>query len=371
MQGTFDPILEVLDLKSYGLLLRPPEPEPGIALVFSGSSHPLLVIVHGQRSISWGEMRWGYQKLYKVDVAERPLGFVLETPCLDSAYHYDIAVSLRCFVDKPDLAVEKQVNDVVAWIRPPFEAAARITSRKYNIHQAKDVESELNSLAVQVFANCGFHISNVVIRVTPHQEVVDWSKERIRIDAQSSLEHQRLHRQQSLHQDLKRLELESALDRQSLEHKLAKQQAEFEIQILQVKTEFYGNLLKTGNINLLALQLSQNPGDVLIVQQALRQQQQEDRDLHMRTLEMLVKADGVEGFQLTELGKSTITQLLGIKNSTNHSLPSVNSTLAGTSQQGEDTICSDSNPMSSTQHEQHLEGKSQNKLPPESDFGIF
>jgi hypothetical protein len=320
MQNTYDPILEIQDLSSLGLLYRPPAPEPGVAMVFSGNSKPLLTILQGQRGVSWGEMRWGFNKLYKVDIAEHPLEFAFDTPCLGQTYLFHVTVSLRCSVAKPELIVENRVNDAAAWIKGSFERAARVISARYDFHQAQEVEQELNSQASQALIGTGFAITGLLIKVVSNQEVIDWNREKIRIDAQSSLEHQRLKREQSLQQDLKKLELEAAIDQQTLEHRLAKQQAEFDIQMLKVKTDFYSSLLKAGNINILALQLSQNPGDVLIVQQALLQQQQAERDMHLRTLEVMIRADGVEGFQLSELGKSTIAQLMSLKNINNPAL---------------------------------------------------
>ena len=66
-----------------------------------------------------------------------------------------------------------------------------------------------------------------------------------------------------------------------------------------------------GNLQILALQLAQSPGDVQAILQALNQEKQLEQAYKIQVLETLLKADAIEGWQLTEVGKLAIKDLMG------------------------------------------------------------
>jgi hypothetical protein len=157
----------------------------------------------------------------------------------------------------------------------------------------------------------GFNLSNFALKLSLQKEVIDWIRDQQRLEITSDLNRQRLEKEQLLANNLRQQSLEAQLKHQELEQLLAKQQATHEIEILRTKAEFYGTLLKGGNLQILALQLAQNPEDVRAIQQAMFQQQQAERDRSIHLLQTLLQADVIEGWQLTEVCKRALSELTG------------------------------------------------------------
>jgi hypothetical protein len=348
MAESYNPILEIKDLGRQGLLQKPPVPEAGVALVFSGDGRPLLTVMQGEKTITWGEARWGYNKLYRVDMTEHPLSFQCDVPCQGDAYQFHAEVTFRCSVLNPQAIVQRNITDVAQWIKSSIEETMRDISRQYDVKDSGNAESPMRFAVNQAISELGFNLSNFTLKLSLEQEVLDWVKtdKRIKEDlhreqVQQDLERQRMNfaleqekqrveqnrqrieQQQQLEQELKVKELEARLKQQQLEQELAQKQAEFELKIMEQKTIFYSSMLQTGNLQLLALQLAQNPGDVQAILQALNQQKQIEREHHIKVLQTLLDADAIEGWQLTEVSKRALKELMGTAEPSLPSAPSV------------------------------------------------
>jgi len=369
MADTYNPLLETKDLGRQGLLQKPPVAEAGVALVFSGDGRPLLTVTQGQKTITWGEARWGYNKLYRVDVTEHPLSFQCDVPCKGDAYQFHAEVTFRCSVRNPQAIVEKNITDVAQWIKSSVEKTMRDISRQYDIKDSGNAEIPMRRAVNEAISESGFNLSNFILKLSLEQEVVDWIKTDTRIQeniqreqTQQDLEKQRrkfeieqeehraelakkqleqqqiletefkrkeleakleqqkleqelarknLEQQQNLENELKRKHLEAKLEQQKLEQELHQKQAEFEFKLMEQKTTFYSSILQAGNLQILALQLAQSPGDIQAILQALNQEKQLDRAYKLQVLDTLLKADAIEGWQLSELSKRTIKDLMG------------------------------------------------------------
>jgi len=369
MPETYNPILERKDLERQGLFQKPPVPEAGVALVFSGDGRPLLTVMVGQKTITWGEARWGYNKLYRVDMTEHPLSFQCDLPCKGDAYQFHAEVTFRCSVHNPQAIVQRNITDVAHWIQSSVEEIMRDISRQYDIKDSGNAEIPMRRAVNEAISESGFSLSNFILKLSLEQEVVDWIKENTRIQeniqqeqTQQQRERQRrkfeieaeeqraelakkqLEQQQILDNEFKRKELLAKLEQQKLEQELAQKQveqqqmleaqfnlrnlqvkleqqrleqelhqkqAEFELKLMEQKTTFYSSILQAGNLQILALQLAQSPGDVQAILQALNQEKQLDRAYKIQVLETLLRADAIEGWQLTEVGKRVIKELMG------------------------------------------------------------
>jgi hypothetical protein len=369
MAETYNPIIEIKNLDRQGLLQKPPVAEAGVALVFSGDGRPLLTVMQGQKTITWGEARWSYNKLYRVDMTEHPLSFQCDLPCKGDAYQFHAEVTFRCSVRNPQTIVEKNITDVAQWIKSSVEKTMRDISRQYEIKDSGNAEIPMRHEVNQAISESGFNLSHFILKLSLEKEVAEWIKTDTRIQediqreqTQQDLERQRrkfaleqeeqnaelarkqleqqqiqanefkrkeleaqleqqklqqelarnqLEQQQNLQNELKRKELEAQLEQQKLQQDLARQQAEFEFKLMEQKTTFYSSILQAGNLQILALQLAQSPGDIQAILQALNQEKQLDRAYKIQVLETLLKADAIEGWQLTEVGKRAIKELMG------------------------------------------------------------
>ncbi len=369
MPETYNPIIERKDLERQSLFQKPPVPEAGVALVFSGDGRPLLTVMQGQKTITWGEARWGYNKLYRVDMTEHPLSFQCDVPCKGDAYQFHAEVTFRCSVHNPQAIVQRNITDVAQWIQSSVEEIMRNISRQYDIKDSGNAEIPMSRAVNDAISESGFNLSNFTLKLSFEEEVRNWLKKDTRIleniqqeQTQQKLERQRrqfeleqeeqrvelaqkqIEQQQILDNEFKRKELEAKLEQQNLEQQFAQRQveqqqkleaqfnlrnlqsqleqqkleqelhqkqAEFELKLMEQKTTFYSSILQAGNLQILALQLAQSPGDVQAILQALNQEKQLEQAYKIQVLETLLKADAIEGWQLTEVGKLAIKDLMG------------------------------------------------------------
>jgi hypothetical protein len=336
MAETYNPILSTEDLARRGLLQRPPIPEPGVALVCSGNGKPLLTLVQGQKTLTWGEARWGYNKLYRVDMTEHSLSFQCDVPCKGDAFRFHAEITFRCSVRDPETVVNRNIIDVAQWIKSSVEEIMRIVSRKYDVKDSGNAETEMRNVVNKAIYESGFNLSNFILKLSLQQEVADWIRDQTRLqeeirlektkqnlvwektqfeveqeEQKVELERKRIEKQQALENDLRLKDLQAKLQHQALEQRLAQQQAEFELKLIEQKTKFYSSILQSGNFHLLALQLAQSPEDVRAILQVLNQQKQVEREHNIRILQTLLDADVVEGWQLTEVGKRALQELIG------------------------------------------------------------
>lgn len=336
MAETYNPILSTEDLARRGLLQPPPIPEPGVALVCTGNGKPLLTLVQGQKTLTWGEARWVYNKLYRVDMTEHSLGFQYDIPCKGDAFKFHAEITFCCSVRDPQKIVNSNITDVAQWIKSSVEETMRIVSRKYDEKDSGNAEIEMRDVVNKAIYKSGFNLSNFTLKLSLQKEVADRIRDQTRLaeeiqverikqnllrektrfeieqeEQKVELERKRIEQQQALENDLRLKDLQAKLQHQELEQRLAQQQAEFELKLMEQKTNFYGSMLQSGNVQLLALQLAQNPEDVRAILQALNQQKQIEREHNIRILQTLLDADVVEGWQLTEVGKRALQELIG------------------------------------------------------------
>ena len=74
--------------------------------------------------------------------------------------------------------------------------------------------------------------------------------------------------------------------------------------------DFYAPLLKKGQWNLLALQLSEHPEDVASIVNFINQEHQAERDNQLKMLKIMLEEDVVEGFQVEEVRKRILQKVL-------------------------------------------------------------
>ncbi len=134
-------------------------------------------------------------------------------------------------------------------------------------------------------------------------------QERIRQRNQFEREEEKANLQDTLELQMLRQSLE--MQKTQFELQQARQHEEFQLQMMKQKTEFYTGMLQAGQWQLLALQLAQRPEDVQVILQILNQQKQIEREHQVNMLKMLLDSDAVEGWQLSQVGKRALQELIG------------------------------------------------------------
>jgi hypothetical protein len=338
MAETYNPILAEEELARRGLFEQPPIPEPGVALVFSGNGRDLLTLKQGQKALTRGEVRWSYNLLYKVDLTEHPLTFQCDVPCKGDAFKFYAEVTFRCKVRQPEVIVQNNITNVAQWIKDSVEDIMRVISRKHEVKESGNAEEEMRSIVGKAICEAGFDLSNFTVKLSLSKEAVEWIQGQTRIE----LEYRQKEEEAAFQNKQIQLDLQAKLQQQELKHKLAKQQTEFELKLMEQKTNFYSSILQSGNLQLLALQLAQNPGDVQSILQALNQQKQIEREHNVKVLQTLLDADVLEGWKLAEVGKRALQELIGFTEQASPSLPGAYDDVTATGELAETDATSES-----------------------------
>ncbi|MCP2728356.1 hypothetical protein [Limnofasciculus baicalensis] len=307
MTDTYNPILSKEDIKRWALLQKRPTPEPGIALVFSGEGQPLIALIQGQMGITRGEMVWGkYNLLYKVDLTEHPLSFQFKLPCATDAFDFQAELKFICSVQEPEKIISRGITDVRLFLEPIMAEIMRNISRNYQVEESADAERDISLKVKRAIYDEGFQVYRFVLTLSLEQEIRDRIREKKRIEDTTEIETNKIKSQKKIEQEAQSLDMQ----RQLFEMERIKMQEQFEIERIKLKMEFYTPLLQAGNWQMLALQLAQNPQDVVFISQEINKQKQIDRENQMRMLKMLLDEDAIEGSQVSEVGKRVLQGLI-------------------------------------------------------------
>lgn len=263
-----------------------PAPEPGTAFVLFRDGHPLITLWPGDRLTS-GEVRWGnYKKMYKVNVSEQSFGISCTLPCEGDAFEFHVQATVFYSVKDPASIVKRNVTDGRQVLEPALISAMRTVSRRYSVEQSADAE---NAIKQQVAQGSTKFDEGLAVH---------------RFSLQLSLEEDaRLH--------IRRLkEIDRALIAEKKQSELEEQRDVLAQKRTKSQMEFYGPIIQGGQWQLLALQLSHNPGDVAEIARIIRTQHQVDWEKQLRILQVMLEGDAIEGFQLDELGRQTLNRLV-------------------------------------------------------------
>ena len=285
MVDTFNPIINKEAIPRLQLFQPRPTPEPGVALVLFREGHPLITLWPGDR-LTAGEVRWGkYKTVYKIDVTEHSFGFNCTLPCESDAFDFQADVQVTCSVDNPAIIVERNITDVCAVLEPLIIGTMRSISRDYDVEESAAAEKAIRKAVEGEAYNVGLNLNRFIVRLSLEEE----ARTHIR----------------SLRQ------IERDKERERREAELDRQRDTLEMERMKMKMDFYGPLIKEGQWQLLALQLTNHPEDVAAVAQMLNQQHQADMDRQLAALKIMIEEDALEGFQIEEAGKRVLQRFVG------------------------------------------------------------
>lgn len=282
MTDTYNPILSKEPLARLSRLVA----EPGMALVLSGQGQPLVTITHNEKGLTtWERISGKYQQLYKVDMTEHPLTFHYKLPCATDDFDFLAEVKFICSVADPKGIIRRNVTDVSSILESLIHKVMRFVSCNYEISQRKVAEQEISiCLETAVYDPC-FQVKHFILTLSLPEEV------------------------KYTNQDVKRVWQETAIKRAEV---LSGNEIDgYRQQLLRQQINFYSDILKGGEPQLLAMHLAQRPDDVQIIMQLINQQKQLEREQHMKMLKMLLDEDVIEGWQISDSVKRQLQQVFG------------------------------------------------------------
>ena len=293
--SSYDPIVGTGDFPKLNLFNSRPTVEPGVALVVYSDKGDVLALMPGER-LTAGDIAWkNYRGYYKVDIGIHSIEFQTKVPCNKDAFNFDAKLIVTYQVEKPDLIVKNKIRDVLATLKPEIENQMRVISRKYNADQSEDAELVINDS----FKN-GLHINGIFAsKIISNLELPSEAREH-------------LHKIQSARNEIARQEVAYELESTKLryDNDLATAKLKHENELKRQRMDFYAPLLKKGQWNLLALQLSEHPEDVASIVNFINQEHQAERDNQLKMLKIMLEEDVVEGFQVEEVRKRILQKVL-------------------------------------------------------------
>jgi hypothetical protein len=292
-------------------LFKPrPAPEPGIAFVLFRDGLPLVTIWPGDRLTS-GEIVWGkYKTIYKVDITEHSISFNRDIPCYGDAFNFHAQVNLTYSVGDPSLIVKRNVSNINSLLEQIIEKKMREISRKNDLEKSAETESLINeSLPIEIKKhNTGLKLIYCFVTICLDEIEKNHLKQLQQIDHKKEAEK-------------KLAELNVQLFTQ-------------ESGLTKMKMDFYGPLIKEGQWQMLALQLSAHPEDIKSIYQLVSQQKQLDLENQLKALKLMLDGDVIEkGYHLDKVGRGVLqklvesfgngldSNLLGSANEINNSTP--------------------------------------------------
>ncbi|UKP00517.1 hypothetical protein [Nostoc sp. UHCC 0870] len=339
MTISYNPIISKEELLRWDILNKIPVPDANTALVFVGNGQPTITITEGQKGLTRGEIVWGkYSLVYKVDLSDFPIGFECKLPCATDAFDFQAEVKFTCSVREPEMIIRRNVTNISSVLQHLIIDEMRRISRRYEVEESGAAEQEIsNNLRAKIHHE-GFNLKTLYVTLSLEEEARERIRRKKRLSEEHELEKIRLQQEaelQTKRNKQERQEVKAGLldemEIQMLKQNLAKQQKIFEeeqarrqelfqLEIMKQRTEFYSTMLQAGQWQMLALQLAQNPQDVPLILESLNQQKLLEREHQIKMLKILIDTDAVEGWQLSEVGKRALQELVGLTEQTTPAL---------------------------------------------------
>lgn len=160
---TYDPILEVQDLRRIRMFTPVASPRLGTALVLEPTEGGPLVILAGERV---PEPRIGnYRRSFLIDLGQYGLRLEEKLPSADPAFLFDGSVTFSCRVADPALVATRNIRDVTESVRLPLVRIMRTVARRYDISQFNEAESALNDALTSFTGDAAVYLSGYLMEL--------------------------------------------------------------------------------------------------------------------------------------------------------------------------------------------------------------
>jgi hypothetical protein len=249
----------------------------------SGHSAVVYVTKSGEYRLGTGRLTMGElwlatpREMFLVDVQPHYESYSMELPSQEEAFYFTASVRVTWQVHDPIAAVKAQKVEPRAVIRDILERRLRDVTRGFEVEHSASAERQID----QVFGHQVIRISEVVdvtscsAVLTLEESTREHMAKRTQLvrDRETALG---AHELNVLHAEHQR-----ALDNMKEKH---------ELELKQERLRFYAEVLREGDINVLALRLAGNKEDVQDVLEMWKDQKQLDYDRSLTVLNTLLEA---------------------------------------------------------------------------------
>jgi hypothetical protein len=168
MNTTYNPILEIQELRRFRVFTPLAAPRLGTALVLEPDTGEPLVIQAGQR-IPDPHMG-NYKRSFLIDLGQYSLRLEEELPSADPAFLFRGSVTFNCRVEKPEIIAQHGIRDMTASVRSPLVRMMRRIARMYDISNFNTAEAALNEELDKFSGDPAYHLSNYLVELSVGNE---------------------------------------------------------------------------------------------------------------------------------------------------------------------------------------------------------
>jgi hypothetical protein len=313
MSETYQPIISMRPLQRVRLFDDKIKPRANVAIVLYGEGRAPVAYFPGDY-IPVSEARFGrFTELYEVDLTVHRLRFNWSLPCRGDALAFVATVELDCLVDAPGVIIQRGVTDARQVLEPVLLTVMRDTSRGFPPEQAEAAEAALRAAAQQGAAAVGFRLDRVFVQLSLPPQTQSYVDETVTAGYAHDRNLVEARRQHEL--DVLRQQHQRQLELAQAQHQAELARHQVEIDRIQFEAErerlgLYAEIARAGQWELLGLHLAKNPGDASGVLRMLSQERQAARAHYLEALDVFLRNDALEAFQVSETAKQALQRLL-------------------------------------------------------------
>ncbi|MEU8962179.1 hypothetical protein AB0C89_10785 [Streptomyces sp. NPDC048491] len=276
-----DPVRQVRSLGRFEFVRNRPPTYAERALVFlSSGGRPQTYLPHQQPTR--GELvTSNFRTLYEVDMGIQHMYLEHRLPSDGDAAFFSAETDLTWRVVDPAKIVEQQIRDVRALLEPRLLTQMRRESRRYAIEEGAAAEIAVMEAvaATPLAANEGLEIQ-CEVRLSLDEEA---------ISQLSSLR-----------------SLDYVKQRTRSEHELTRLRTHNEQEVMEESSSFYARLLSQGEFERWGAHLAQNPADIPLAIESIRDDEREASANQIRVIERVLDSGAVEDHMLEDASRAAL-----------------------------------------------------------------
>ncbi|MGW1145884.1 hypothetical protein ACWD6I_12670 [Streptomyces sp. NPDC002454] len=276
-----DPVRQVRNLGRFEFVRNRPPTYAERALVFLTSGGRPRTYLPNRQPTRGELLNSNFRTLYEVDMALQRMSLEHRLPSEGDAAFFTAETDLTWRVVEPATVVEHQVRDVRALLEPRMLTRMRRASRRYAIEESAAAEVAVaEALAAEPLAeDLGLHVL-CEVRLGLDTEAVDQL---------SSLR-----------------ALDYTKDRTRSEHELTRLRTDNEQEVMEARSTFYARLLSQGEFERWGAHLAQNPADIPLAIESIRDDEREASANQIRVIERVLDSGAVEDHMVEDAARAAL-----------------------------------------------------------------
>ncbi len=276
-----DPVREVRSLGRFEYVRSRPPTYAERALVFlTSGGRPQTYLPHQQPTR--GELvTSNFRTLYEVDVGLQHMFLEHRLPSNGDAAFFSAETDLTWRVVDPAKIVEQQIRDVRAVLEPRLLTQMRRECRRYAIEDSAAAEiAVMEALAAaSLAADKGLDVQ-CEVRLSLDEEAIG------QLSSLRSLDYTK--------------------QRTRSEHELTRLRTHNEQEVMEESSSFYARLLSQGEFERWGAHLAQNPGDIPLAIESIRDDEREASANQIRVIERVLDSGAVEDHMLEDASRAAL-----------------------------------------------------------------